>query len=100
MSYDPHSYERNFSNCVEKPEKFRTSTGFQTRDLAMPVRRSNQPRYEATDVGSWSFVGPKVRVMIENTYRKVVKQVYLHREIVKKRGGQTLHSSRHSVQEN
>ena len=28
-----------------------------TRDLAMPVRRSNQLSYEATDVGSWSFVG-------------------------------------------
>ena len=29
-----------------------------TRDLAILVRRSNQLRYEATDVGSWSFVGP------------------------------------------
>ena len=28
-SYDPGSYERNFCNCVEKPEKFRTSTGFE-----------------------------------------------------------------------
>ena len=28
-SYDPRSYERNFCNCVEKPEKFRTSTGFE-----------------------------------------------------------------------
>ena len=28
-----------------------------TRDLAIPVRRSNQLSYEATDVGSWSFVG-------------------------------------------
>ena len=27
-----------------------------TRDLAIPVRRSNQLSYEATDVGSWSFV--------------------------------------------
>ena len=23
--YDPHNYERNFSNCVEKPVKFRAS---------------------------------------------------------------------------
>ena len=30
--------------------------GTWTRDLAMPVRPSNQPSYEATDVGSWSFV--------------------------------------------
>ena len=26
--YDHRSYERNLSNCVEKPEKVRTSTGF------------------------------------------------------------------------
>ena len=28
-SYDLRSYESNFCNCVEKPEKFRTSTGFE-----------------------------------------------------------------------
>ena len=28
-SYDLRSYQRNFCNCVEKPEKFRTSTGFE-----------------------------------------------------------------------
>ena len=32
-------------------------TNFLTCDLAIPVRRSNQLCYEATDVGSWSFVG-------------------------------------------
>ena len=30
--------------------------GVWTRDLTIPVRRSNQLSYEATDVGSWSFV--------------------------------------------
>ena len=30
--------------------------GVWTRDLAIPVRRSNQLSYEAADVGSWSFV--------------------------------------------
>ena len=30
--------------------------GVCTRDLAIPVRRSNELNYEATDVGSWSFV--------------------------------------------
>ena len=30
--------------------------GVWTRDLAIPVGRSNQLSYEATDVGSWSFV--------------------------------------------
>ena len=29
VSYDHRSYERNLSNCVEKPEKVRTSTGFE-----------------------------------------------------------------------
>ena len=28
MSYDHRSYERKLSNCVKKPEKVRTSTGF------------------------------------------------------------------------
>ena len=28
-SYDLRSYGRNFCNCVEKPENFRTSTGFE-----------------------------------------------------------------------
>ena len=31
--------------------------GVWTRDLAIPVRRSNQLSYEVTDVGSQSFVG-------------------------------------------
>ena len=35
----------------------RDFNGVWTRDLAKPVRRSNQLSYEATDVGSWSFVG-------------------------------------------
>ena len=30
--------------------------GVWTSDLAIPVRRSNQLSYEATEVGSWSFV--------------------------------------------
>ena len=36
-----------------------------THDLAMPVRCSNQLSYEATDVGSWSVVGPKEPVRNE-----------------------------------
>ena len=56
-SYDLRSYERNFNNCVEKPDKIQDFNGVWTRDLAIPVRRSNQLSYEATDVGSWSFVG-------------------------------------------
>ena len=29
VSYEHRSYKRNLSNCVEKPEKVRTSTGFE-----------------------------------------------------------------------
>ena len=29
VSYHHRSYERNLSNCVQKPEKVRTSTGFE-----------------------------------------------------------------------
>ena len=31
--------------------------GVWSRDLTIPVRRSNQVSYEATDVGGWSFLG-------------------------------------------
>ena len=37
--------------------KIQDFNGVWTRDLAIPVRCSNQLSYEATDVGSWSFVG-------------------------------------------
>ena len=33
----------------------------------MPLRRSNQLSYEATDVGSFSFVGSYLPVMNEST---------------------------------
>ena len=56
-SYDLRSYERNFYNCVEKPENFQDFNVVWTRDLATPARRSNQLSHEATDAGSWSFVG-------------------------------------------
>ena len=61
-----YCYEHNFSDCVEKPEKFRTSTGFKPCDLVMPVRCSNQLSYEATDVENWSFVGSDVPMMNES----------------------------------
>ena len=31
------SYERNFYNCVEKPEKFRTSTGLEPTNDQLPT---------------------------------------------------------------
>ena len=39
--------------------KFQDFNGVWTRELAVPVRHSNQLSYEATDVGSWLFVGSK-----------------------------------------
>ena len=42
-----------------------------TRDLAIPVRRSNQLSYEATDVGSWSIMCsyvPVKEVNVTNVY--------------------------------
>ena len=40
-------------------------SGILTCDPAIPVRRSNQLSYEATDVGSWSFLGPNEPVRNE-----------------------------------
>ena len=40
-----------------------------TCDLAIPVGRSNQLSYEATDVGSWSCVGSNVPVRRESTMK-------------------------------
>ena len=57
VSYDPRSYERNLSKYVKKPEKVRTSSGFELVTSRYPVRRSNQLSYDVIDVGSWSFVG-------------------------------------------
>ena len=72
---DPHSYERNFWNCVKKPENFQDFNGVWTRDLAIPVRRCNQLSYEATDVGNWPFVGSNVPVMNEFTMKLYMKWI-------------------------
>ena len=39
--------------------------GVSTRDLAIPVQRSNKLSYKATDVGSWSLVGSNERLRNE-----------------------------------
>ena len=41
---------------VREARKIQDFNGVWTRDLAILVRCSNQLSYEATDVGSWSFV--------------------------------------------
>ena len=60
MKNDPRSYDRNFSNCVKKPEKnFRTSTGLEpvTSDTGATLY---QLSYKATDVGIRSILGSYV----------------------------------------
>ena len=44
--------------------------GVWTRDIAIPVRRFNQLSYEATDVGTWSFVGSNQPVRNLQLYLK------------------------------
>ena len=53
--------------------KIQDFNGVWTRDLAIPVRRSNQLSYEATDDGSWSFVGSNVLVRNESTMKWYMK---------------------------
>ena len=62
MKNDPHSYDRNFYNCVKKPEK---NSGLQRglnpwpRDTGATLY---QLSYEATDVGSRSILGAYVHM--------------------------------------
>ena len=70
VSYDPHSYERNFCNCIGKPEKSRTSTGFEPVTSQYRCDTNTiELSYEATDVGSWSFLGSNVPVRNESTLK-------------------------------
>ena len=51
MKNDPRSCERNFvRNYVRSLKKIQDFNGIWTRDLAIPVRRSNQLSYKAIDV--------------------------------------------------
>ena len=58
MKNDPHSCESNLRNYVRSLRKIQDFDGVWTRDLAIPVRCSNQLSYEANDVGSWSIMCP------------------------------------------
>ena len=47
----------------KKPEKkVQDLNGIWTRDISMPVRRSNQLSYETTNVERWSIMGSYVPV--------------------------------------
>ena len=70
---NPRSYERKFSNCLEKPEKFRPSTGFEPVTSRYRCDVLTKLSHEATDVGSWSFVGSNVPKMNESMIKWYMK---------------------------
>ena len=47
--------------------------GVWARDLAIPVRRSNQLSYEATDFGSWSFVSSNEETSLNQTELQLIE---------------------------
>ena len=58
--------------------KIQDFNGVWTRDLAIPVGRSNQLSYEATDVGSWSFVGSNGPVRNESMMNGIWNESYMN----------------------
>ena len=71
MKDDPRSYERNLmqlrKEAWKKKKKIQDFNGVWTRDLAIPVRCSNQLSYEATNVSG--FIAQLVRA--SHRYREV-----------------------------
>ena len=52
-----------FMQLRKEPEKkVQDFNGIWTRDVSMPVRRSNQLSYETTNVERWSIMGSYVSV--------------------------------------
>ena len=74
-SYELGSYERNFLQLCREAWKIQDFNGVWTRDHAIPVRRSNQLSYEATDVGSWSFVGSNGAMRNESMMKWYMKWI-------------------------
>ena len=56
MKKDSLQLWTQFMWSLKKPEKIQGFNGIWTRGLAIPVWCTNQLNYEATDVGSWSFM--------------------------------------------
>ena len=71
MKTDFRSCERNYIQLRKEAWEIQDFNGVWTRDLAIPVRCSNQLSYEATDVGRRSIVGSHVPVKEMN-----VSEVY------------------------
>ena len=66
---------KQFLQLRREAWKIQDLNGVWTRDLAIPVRRSNQLTYEATDVGSWSFVGSNGPVRSESMMKWYMKWI-------------------------
>ena len=75
--------EHNFSNCTEKPEKFRTSTGFEPVTLRYRCNALliNQLSYEAIDIGRWSFLDQSIPVMIESMNEMIYERIINYTEL-------------------
>ena len=54
---------------------FQDFNGIWTRDLAIPVRCSNQLSYEATDVGSWSLLSSQLPVISNYEWKIYMKYI-------------------------
>ena len=54
-------------------KNFQDFNGISTRDLAIPVRCSNQLSYEATDVGSWSLLSSQLPVISNYEWKIYMK---------------------------
>ena len=55
MKHEARVFDILLKQLRKEAWKIQDFNGAWTRDFAIPVRRSNQLSYEATDVGSWSF---------------------------------------------
>ena len=74
-SYDLRSYERNFCNCINKPEKIRTSTGFEPVTSRYRCDALTNWAMKPLTFGSWSFVGSNVPVRSESTMKWYMKWI-------------------------
>ena len=68
-------YWTQFKQLRIEAWKSQDLNGVWTRDLAIPVRRSNQLSYEATDVGRWSFVSSNEPV--KNGYEVIYEMFHI-----------------------
>ena len=73
----------HFKQLRIEARKSQYFNGVRTRDLAIPLRRFNQLSYEATYVGSWSFVGSNQPVRDEWEVLYEIKNLLLSNELIK-----------------